>query len=58
MVKFQKGELGTQKVLDTAMIRREGGTGVRVVVENVDFELMGLAIKLLEFKSDLVRLLR
>jgi hypothetical protein len=37
MVKFQRPELGTQKVLDTLMTPREISSHQRVVIENIDF---------------------
>ena len=58
MVKFQKPDLGTQKVVDILMTPREISSHQRVVIENVDYEIMALAIRLLEFKTDLIKLLR
>ena len=58
MVKFQKLELGTQKVADILMIPRELSSHQRVVIENIDYEVMGLSIRLLEYKFELVQLLK
>lgn len=51
MVKFQRLELGTQKVLDVFMTPRETSTHQRVVIESVDYDVMALAIRLLEYKA-------
>jgi hypothetical protein len=58
MVKFQRPELGTQKVIDILMAPREMSSHQRVVIENVDYEVMALALRLLEYKNDLLKLLR
>lgn len=47
MVKFTRPELGTQKVLDILMAPKEISSPHRVVIENIDFEVMALAIRLL-----------
>jgi hypothetical protein len=57
MVKFVRPELGTQKILDVNITLREVANPHRVVVESVNFEVMALVIKLLEFKADLIALL-
>ena len=58
MVKFLRPELGTQKVLDVLMTAKELTSPHKFIVENMDFEVMALAIRLLELKADLVKLLR
>ena len=58
MVKFLRPELGTQKVLDVLMTAKELTSPHKIIVENMDFEVMALAIRLLELKADLVKLLR
>ena len=58
MVKFLRPELGTQKVLDVLMTAKELTSPHNIIVENMDFEVMALAIRLLELKADLVKLLR
>ena len=58
MVKFLRPELGTQKVLDILMTAKELISSHEIIVENLDFEVMALAIRLLELKADLVKLLR
>jgi hypothetical protein len=40
------------------MMPKEVNNPHRVVVENIDFEVMALAIKLLEYKNDLIKQLR
>lgn len=58
MVKFHRPELGTQKVLDILMAAKEHYSPHRVIVENVDFEVMALAIRLLELKTDFLKLMK
>lgn len=40
------------------MMPKEVNNPHRVVVENIDFEVMALAIKLLEYKNDLIKQLK
>lgn len=47
MVKFNRPELGTQKVLDILMAAKEVSSPHKVIVDNMDFDIMGLAIRLL-----------
>ena len=47
MVKFLRPELGTQKVLDVLMTAKELTSPHNIIVENMDFEIMALAIRLL-----------
>ena len=47
MVKFNRPELGTQKVLDILMAAKEVSSPHKVIVDNIDFDIMGLAIRLL-----------
>lgn len=58
MVKFTKPELGTQKVLDINMVCKNVASPHRSIVENIDLETMCLAIRLLEYKQELMRKLK
>jgi hypothetical protein len=57
MVKFVKPELGTQKILDINITLKEVNHPHKIIIENVNFEAMALTIKLLEYKSDLLKVL-